>query len=436
MTDFSRRAVLAASTSVAALAAFDAPAFAQAPASAADPRVCDWVQAVRSEASPSRIRWRSKESAIGTRRRRARCASCRRRSPHHETAPYAAGSVRRARDADAAAARRAKNRRRISRNRCRSCTRRSLEVKTGSEDCLFLNLWTPFATLDDRKKQRPVMVWLHGGGFAYGSGAWPSYDGANLAMRGDVVVVTLNHRLNLHSAIWSTGRHLRTSGLRAVHGNAGMLDMVLALEWVRDNIAAFGGDPSNVTIFGESGGGAKVSTLMAMPSAKGLFHKAIVESGPGLKGVPKRRDCDVRMPRPSSPSSRSRTSRRYKPHLAADIIKLFRLLPSQFATAGAGRRTAFPLARGRVWRRPARRSVRSGQRRACPTDVPLIIGTNKDAVDDAVCRRAAGWFGNLTEGATRRRGHPVDRRAERAADPRRAQEGAPGLFAELPARRS
>ena len=141
------------------------------------------------------------------------------------------------------------------------------------EDCLRVNLWTP--VLKDGKK-RPVMVWLHGGGFAAGSGHdLPAFDGENLARRGDVVVVTLNHRLNILGFL-----DLSQYGDRyAQSGNVGMLDIVAALEWVRDNISEFGGDPGRVLIFGQSGGGAKVSTLMAMPAAKGLFHRAIVQSG-------------------------------------------------------------------------------------------------------------------------------------------------------------
>ncbi|HEV2363260.1 MAG TPA: carboxylesterase family protein [Caulobacteraceae bacterium] len=144
------------------------------------------------------------------------------------------------------------------------------------EDCLFLNVWTP--GLD--RGRRPVMVWLHGGGFANGSGGAAMYDGAALALRGDVVTVTVNHRLNVFGYL-----HLGELGGDPSSGQAGMLDIVQALEWVRDNIAGFGGDPTNVTIFGESGGGAKVSMLQAMPPAHGLFHKAIIQSGPGLRAV-------------------------------------------------------------------------------------------------------------------------------------------------------
>jgi para-nitrobenzyl esterase len=140
------------------------------------------------------------------------------------------------------------------------------------EDCLHLNVWTP--GIDD-KRRRPVMVWLHGGGFAAGSSfELPSYDGRNLAARGDVVVVSLNHRLGAHGFL-----HLAEYGNRYTDStNAGMLDIVAALEWVRDNVSRFGGDPGNVTVFGQSGGGAKVNFLLAMPSARGLFHKAIAQS--------------------------------------------------------------------------------------------------------------------------------------------------------------
>jgi para-nitrobenzyl esterase len=139
------------------------------------------------------------------------------------------------------------------------------------EDCLRLNVWTP--KLDGKK--RPVMFWIHGGGFFSGSSQeHPSYDGENLSTLGDVVVVSINHRLNIFG-------HLDLSDYGsqyAASANVGMLDIVASLEWVRDNIEAFGGDKNNVTIFGQSGGGSKVITLMAMPSAKGLFHRAISQS--------------------------------------------------------------------------------------------------------------------------------------------------------------
>jgi para-nitrobenzyl esterase len=150
-----------------------------------------------------------------------------------------------------------------------------VDASPESEDCLTLNVWTPGLA-----GKRPVMVWLHGGAFAYGSGNRAVTDGANLARRGDVVVVSVNHRLNICGYL-----HLEdVAGERfAGSGNAGSLDMVAALEWVRDNIAAFGGDPGNVTIFGESGGGGKVSALLVMPAAKRLFHRAVIQSGAAVR---------------------------------------------------------------------------------------------------------------------------------------------------------
>jgi para-nitrobenzyl esterase len=145
------------------------------------------------------------------------------------------------------------------------------------EDCLVLNVWTP--GVNDGHK-RPVLFWCHGGGFTSGSGSAPLYDGANLARRGDVVVVTINHRLG---ALGYTDLREVGGEAFAASANVGMLDIVAALGWVRDNIADFGGDPGGVMIFGESGGGQKVSALLAMPPAKGLFHRAVIESGPGLR---------------------------------------------------------------------------------------------------------------------------------------------------------
>jgi len=145
--------------------------------------------------------------------------------------------------------------------------------EAGSEDCLFLNVWTP--ALRDGAR-RPVLFYIHGGGYDTGSGSDPLYDGTRLCQRGDVVVVTVNHRLNAFGYLY-LGR-LGGAGY-AASGNAGQLDLVLALQWVRDHAAEFGGDPDNVTVFGQSGGGAKIATLMAMPAARGLFHRAWTMSG-------------------------------------------------------------------------------------------------------------------------------------------------------------
>jgi len=148
------------------------------------------------------------------------------------------------------------------------------------EDCLRLNLWTPEI---NASRKRPVMVYMHGGGFSDGNGHdLLSYDGESLARNHDVVVVTHNHRLNVYGYL-----NLARLGGEEFAGsaNVGMLDIVAVLEWVRDNITTFGGDPGCVTIFGQSGGGGKVLALMAMPAAKGLFHRAIVQSGPFLKAL-------------------------------------------------------------------------------------------------------------------------------------------------------
>ena len=149
------------------------------------------------------------------------------------------------------------------------------------EDCLVLNVFTP----ELGRGKRPVMMWLHGGGFQQGSASEPLYDGVNLAHYHDVVLVSINHRLNVFGSTYlgeAAGAEFATSG------NVGMQDIVASLQWVKENIERFGGDPNLVTIFGQSGGGRKVATLMSMPSANGLFHRAVIESGallrlPGLE---------------------------------------------------------------------------------------------------------------------------------------------------------
>lgn len=144
-----------------------------------------------------------------------------------------------------------------------------------SEDCLYLNIWTP--ALHDGGK-RAVMFYIHGGAYSSGSGSAAIYDGVNLCKRGNVVVVTINHRLNVFGYLSLAMFDDRYPD----SGNAGQLDILLALSWVRENIAEFGGDPDRVMVFGQSGGGAKIATMMAMPSAKGLFHRAITMSGQQL----------------------------------------------------------------------------------------------------------------------------------------------------------
>jgi para-nitrobenzyl esterase len=150
------------------------------------------------------------------------------------------------------------------------------------EDCLNLNVWTPGIGASGK---RPVMVWLHGGGYAAGSPGMVPYDGANLARKHDVVVVGITHRLNAFGFLYLA----ELGGERyADASNAGMRDIIAGLEWVRDNIANFGGDPGNVTIFGQSGGAGKVSTLLGMPAAQGLFHRAVAQSGSAVASLPAR----------------------------------------------------------------------------------------------------------------------------------------------------
>ena len=157
-----------------------------------------------------------------------------------------------------------------------------------SEDCQYLNVWTQ--SINDETKKRPVLVWLHGGGFSTGSGIEHfAYDGENMSRFGDVVVVTLNHRLNLlgYLDLSRYGEKYKYSG------NVGTADLVEALRWVKRNIASFGGDPDNVTIFGQSGGGGKVAALLQTPSADGLFHRAVIQSGVIKHGMRFDRGMDV-----------------------------------------------------------------------------------------------------------------------------------------------
>jgi para-nitrobenzyl esterase len=148
------------------------------------------------------------------------------------------------------------------------------------EDCLNLNVWTPGTGAG---ANRPVMVWLHGGGYVVGSPGMIPYDGTNLARKHDVVVVGITHRLNAFGFMYLA----ELGGEKyADASNAGMKDIIAGLEWVRDNIASFGGDPGNVTIFGQSGGAGKVSTLLGMPAAQGLFHRAVAQSGAALSSMP------------------------------------------------------------------------------------------------------------------------------------------------------
>ncbi len=256
-----------------------------------------------------------------------------------------------------------------------------------SEDCLFLNVWTP--GLDNKK--RPVMVWLHGGGFSSGSGGDLFCEGKNLSHKGDVVVVTVNHRLNVFGFLqladaWGPDY--------ASSGQAGMLDIVLSLEWVHDNIVRFGGDPGNVTIFGESGGGRKVAMLMAMPPAAGLFHKAIIQSGSGLD-APSKADAVA---------------------MGRELLKKLGIAEGDIqALASADTRAIFEAqtASSPNISSPGQLTVPAGGFVPCidgvalkrkpfipdappiSADIPLLIGSNKDEM--AIFRSGDPEFGNQTD---------------------------------------
>jgi para-nitrobenzyl esterase len=229
--------------------------------------------------------------------------------------------------------------------------------KVMSEDCLVLNVWTP-ALRDQRK--RPVMVWFHGGGFSSLSGSRNVFDGTRLCKKGDVVVVTLNHRLNVFGHLYLAkigGADFSESG------NVGLLDCVAALRWVHDNIAEFGGDPANVTIFGQSGGGAKVSTLMAMPQARGLFHRAIVESGSHLEGL--------------TPEEATRNAQAFLAALSIkekDILKLRSVPMDQMVAAMTRAKVNFsPVVDQHIL--PANPWLQGGP--SVSASVPMMIGTTR-----------------------------------------------------------
>jgi para-nitrobenzyl esterase len=265
------------------------------------------------------------------------------------------------------------------------------DIKIQNEDCLFLNVWSPGVDA----KTRPVMVWIHGGGFAYGSGAQPIYQGDGLAKFGDVVVVSVNHRLNVFGYLnlaEAMGPDYASSG------TVGMQDLVLALRWIHDNIEAFGGDPGNVMIMGQSGGGAKVSVLCAMPSAKGLFHKAAIQSGPTLA-----------LPRPPpaaaaakrfldalgvKPGDRAALEAIPAPVLIATAAKL----GGGPGGAGAG---GGPIVDGvAITRDPFTPDAPD-----VSAEVPILVGWAKD--EWTIFTAGEPWFGKLTEAELAERMKPL-----------------------------
>ena len=230
------------------------------------------------------------------------------------------------------------------------------------EDCLYLNVYTPAA--DDAR--RPVLFWIHGGGYTHGTASEPIYDGGPLSTRGDVVVVTINYRLGALGSLFLE-EHLPGQGLRA---NCGHLDMIAALEWSRDNISAFGGDPGNVTIFGESAGAWAVGALMAMPGATGLFHKAIMQSGTALAG-------DRDRARKIAQSMLEELGIAKEPEQIR-TISADRILEAQFPVAAKVGRASGPVygpvVDGVSMLKPPADAVREGE----SSGIPVLLGTNRD----------------------------------------------------------
>ncbi|HEX2852801.1 MAG TPA: carboxylesterase/lipase family protein [Opitutaceae bacterium] len=231
-----------------------------------------------------------------------------------------------------------------------------------SEDCLYLNVWTP--ALRDGAR-RPVLVYFHGGGYSGGSVTENLYDGTRLSRRGDAVVVTVNHRLNGFGYLYLAelgGPEFADSG------NAGMLDLVLALKWVRDNSAEFGGDPGNVTIFGQSGGGAKCATLMAMPAAQGLFHRVWTMSGQQLTG----------------------RTREHGTQTARDVLRALELSPekiSEIKTMPVGKLIA--AMRGGSWTPVTDggalpRDPFSPEASPLSADIPMVMGNTHDETTNLI----------------------------------------------------
>lgn len=235
------------------------------------------------------------------------------------------------------------------------------------EDCLNLNVFTPAAD----GVRRPVMVWIHGGGHTHGAGYEPLYDGRHLAERGDVVVVTLNYRLGVLGYLDLRSRLGPAGGVTA---NAGLLDQVAALRWVQANIGAFGGDPASVTLFGESAGAGAVGTLLATPAARGLFHRAVMQSGTGRAAEPA--DAERLIDSVLEEAG-------LDPGAAARLCDLpwEAIVEAQTRAAARaqreGRPPAFgPVRDGDVVPRAPLEAVRAGE----AADVPVLIGTNRDEV--------------------------------------------------------
>lgn len=234
------------------------------------------------------------------------------------------------------------------------------------EDCLYLNLWTAAESENDR---RPVMVWIHGGALTRGSGSLPLYDGTALARKG-VVVVTVNYRLGPFGYLAHPA--LSAESEQGASGNYGVLDQILALEWVRDNIATFGGDPDRVTIFGESAGAWSVNVLQASPLARGLFHRAIGQSGGFFDGLPV-----LRSPEDGSAESAGEAFAKRLGIEGGDAAARLRELDAEAILAEASKQGAFatrPNVDGWVLPKQVAEIYRAGEQ----ADVPVLVGSNRD----------------------------------------------------------
>jgi para-nitrobenzyl esterase len=242
-----------------------------------------------------------------------------------------------------------------------SAPQRGDRYRPQSEDCLFLNVWTPEAST---ARRRPVMVYFHGGAYSSGSVVDPLNDGRHLSARGDVVVVTVNHRLNAFGYLYLA----RIDPRFADSGNVGQLDLVLALRWIRDNIARFGGDPDRVMLFGQSGGGAKIATLMGMPAAGDLFHRAATMSGQQVTA--------------SGPLNATERARAFMSAVGAASIEALLALPPDALIEALGAED--PILGGNVYFGPVldmnwlQRHPFWPDAPAQAHDIPMILGNTRD----------------------------------------------------------
>lgn len=239
---------------------------------------------------------------------------------------------------------------------------------TQDEDCLFLNVWRPAAAAS---RARPVMVWLHGGAYTFGSSSQPLYDGTSLVTHGEVILVTVNYRIGAFGFL-----DLSSFGTAetAFDGNLGLKDILLALEWVQANIAAFGGDPDRVTVFGESAGGGLVTTLLATPRAEGLFHRAIAESSPATSvyGSVRAREVADRFLNATGVAAADIASLRGLPvdEVVRATMTVFAAVPQD----APGTLAFAPVVDGDLVPEPPVTVLKSGR----GNPVPLMIGTNRD----------------------------------------------------------